>query len=201
MVQVNSPGRVPHKIKSIDVETNLLAERIGERERLLEALSKRALAGFLVLGFAIVSLPIAFRFQAKTAERLVLAKADASRFQSVLTDKKAILTTAQPVVQETAMLGTARLYASNLLTQIGGFLNCASDKMVFSAIKIDVLGGDAKFSARADAETYGAARDFVEKLAKLPGAKQVTLKKWRQNPEFSATGVTFEIEHAAGVGK
>jgi len=201
MVQANLHGRAQPKIKTIDVETNLLSERISERERLLDALTRRAIIGILVLCFAIIALPTAYRVQAKTTERAAAASIAATKAEKLLADKRAILTSAQPVVQETEMLSTVRTYSGNLLGQVGRFLNSSTDKMVFSNIRIDVLGGDLKLTGRADAESYAVARDFVARLAKLPNAKQVTLKKWRQNSDFGAAGVTFEVEYSAGVGK
>ncbi len=201
MVQANSPGRAQPRIKTIDVEANLLAERIGERERLLDALSKRALAGFLVLGFALVALPAAYKLQAKTVVKEAEAHVAATTAEKLLADKKAILTSAQPVVQETEMLSRVRSYATNTLAGIGGILNSSSDKMVLALMKVEILGGEMKVSLRADAESYPVARDFVAKLAKLPKAKQVTLKSWRQNEEFGPNAVSFEVQHSAGVGQ
>lgn len=200
MVQASSPGRAQHKSKTLDVEVNLLAERIQERERLLDALSKRAIAGLLVLAFGAFSLPAAYRLQDRAAQKASQALEAAALVQRELAERQTILTSAKPAMQETQMLESVRGYSSNLLLQLSGFLNAATDKMALSTLKVEVIGGTMKVSGRADAESYAVARDFVAKLAKLPGTNQVTLKKWYQNPEFARNGVTFEVDHSAQVG-
>lgn len=201
MVEASSPGRVSPKIKSIDVDANLLSERITERERHLEALSRRGLAGFGVLVFAIVALPTSYGLQGKMAERahaVATREADAAKR---LADRKAVLAALQPKMQSTAMLATIRGYSGDFLKQFASFTNSANSRMVFSGVKAEVNGGQVRLSGRADAESYGAAREFVDRLAKLPQTKSAELKQWRQNDEFAEGGVAFEVERVAEVGK
>lgn len=99
------------------------------------------------------------------------------------------------------MISDTRTFSSNLLEQTLTVLNASDSDMVFSSIKIEVLGGDMKLSGRADAKSYRVARDFVTRLANAKGTKSAVLKQWRLNEEFGPNGVAFEVDRVAGVGR
>lgn len=201
MVEVSSPGRVSPRIKSIDVEANLLGERIAERERLADAMSRKAFASIGVLLFGLLVLPAAYRLQAKMGIHAASAQDAQVIAERQLADRKAVLALQQPKLQDTQMLDTLHTYADNYFEQLTLLLNSASSGMVFSSVKCDVLGGDMKVVAKADAESYGIARDFVATLGKGPKTSTATLKGWRRNEDFGAGGVSFDVETTAKVGK
>lgn len=201
MVEASSPGRVSPRIKSIDVEANLLGERIAERERLLDAMSRKALASLGLVLFGLVILPAAYRLQAQVSQKAIAAKAAEGIAARALAERKAVLEVQQPKLKDSQMLDTLHTYSENFFTQLAGFANSASAGMVFSTIKSEVLAGEMKIMAKADAESYSIARDFVAVAGKVPKAKTATLKGWRRNEEFGPSGVSFDVEFTAEVGK
>lgn len=198
-MEVSSPGRVQPKIKSIDVEANLLAERIAERERLLEALTRKALAALGVLIFALLVLPLVYRMQARVAgaaHAAALIEADVAK---KLAARKAVLNAMLPKVEGTALVERVHSDSFSVLSLLSGFVDASNDRMVLSSLRGEVVGGDVKTVARADAESYSAAREFVDAIGRLPGTKSAVLKQWRQNEEFGAGAVNFEVEHVGQV--
>lgn len=201
MVEASSPGRVSPKIKSIDVEANLLSERMSERERLLDALSRKGLAALALLVFTVFVLPAAYQIQSRMAAKEKTIAVEESTVARKLSDLKTQLAGVQPGIQDNQMLDLSRTYSGNFLSQITALLESSSSRMVFSGLKCEVLGGDLKVSAKAQAESYADARVFVDKSAKLPKTKSAVLKQWRQDAEFATSGVAFEVERVAEVGK
>ena len=201
MVEASSPGRVSPRIKSIDVEANLLGERIAERERLVDAMSRKAFAGLGILLFGLLVLPAAYRLQARMGKKALAAVEAEGVVARQLADRNEILKLQQPKLEDTQMLDTLHLYADNYFTQLTSLLNSASSGMVFASIKCEVLGGEMKIAAKADAESYSIARDFVAASGKSPKTKSATLKGWRRNEEFGAAGVSFDVEKTAEVGQ
>ena len=201
MVDVSSLGRAQPKTKTINVQANLLAERLGERGRLLDAMSRKAFWGVGILVFALMVLPSAFRIQERLSAQAAKLSSEAALLQRQVSDKQALLDTAKPAVEDSKMITDTRLFAGNLLAQLSVVFNAADGEMVFSSIKVETLGGEMKLSGRADAKSYHAARDFVDRISKAQGTKSASLKQWRLNDQFGANGVSFEIERTAEVGR
>lgn len=201
MVDASSPGRALPKTRSINVEANLLAERIGERERVLEALSRRAFWGVGIMVFAMLVLPTAYRVQDRISGRADKVSAESALLQRQVANQQAILDTARPVVEDSKMIGDTRMFAQNVLRQLSVVINSADGDMVFSSLKIDVLGGEMKLGARADAKSYRVARDYIGRISKAPGTKSAVLKQWRLSEQFGQNSVSFELERTAEVGR
>ncbi len=201
MVDVSSPGRAAPKVKSINVEANLLSERIAERERLLDTLSRKAVAALLVLVMAAITLPASYRLQSRMAAKAESVQQTEAALARDLGALKTELDSTKPMMQDNQMMGTSRTYSHNFMHQLISFLNASGSSMVFSSVKGEVLGGELKISASADAETYAAARDFVDTTGKTDRTKSSVLKLWRHNPDFGPNGVTFEVEKMAVVGQ
>lgn len=201
MVDASSPGRALPKTRSINVEANLLAERIGERERVLEALSRRAFWGVGIMVFAMLVLPTAYRVQDRISDKADKVSAESALLQRQVANQQAILDTARPVVEDSKMIGDTRMFAQNVLRQLSVVINSADGDMVFSSLKIDVLGGEMKLGARADAKSYRVARDYIGRISKATGTKSAVLKQWRLSEQFGQNSVSFELERTAEVGR
>lgn len=201
MVDVSTPGRAQPKTRTINVEANLLSERLIERTRLLDAMSRKAFWGVGILVFALMVLPTAYRMQRDLGKRAAALAIEAGTLQRNLANKQAIVESSKPAVEDSRMISDTRSFSSNLLEQTLTVLNASDSDMVFSSIKIEVLGGDMKLSGRADAKSYRVARDFVTRLANAKGTKSAVLKQWRLNEEFGPNGVAFEVDRVAGVGR
>lgn len=201
MVDVSTPGRAQPKTRTINVEANLLSERLIERTRLLDAMSRKAFWGVGILVFALMVLPTAYRMQRDLGNRAAALAIEAGTLQRNLANKQAIVESSKPAVEDSRMISDTRTFSSNLLEQTLTVLNASDSDMVFSSIKIEVLGGDMKLSGRADAKSYRVARDFVTRLANAKGTKSAVLKQWRLNEEFGPNGVAFEVDRVAGVGR
>ncbi len=201
MVDVSTPGRAQPKTRTINVEANLLSERLIERTRLLDAMSRKAFWGVGILVFALMVLPTAYRMQRDLGKRAAALAIEAGTLQRNLANKQAIVESSKPAVEDSRMISDTRTFSSNLLEQTLTVLNASDSDMVFSSIKIEVLGGDMKLSGRADAKSYRVARDFVTRLANAKGTKSAVLKQWRLNEEFGPNGVAFEVDRVAGVGR
>jgi len=201
MVDVSSPGRALPKTKSINVEANLLAERLGERGRLLDAMSRKAFWGVGILVFALMVLPSAYRVQDRLAKKASDRAAEANVVMREVADKQSILDSAKPVVEDSRMLADSRRFSENLLRELSVVLSSTDAEMVFSSVKVEILGGEMKLSGRADAKSYRVARDFVNRISKATGTKSASLKQWRLNDDFGPNAVGFEIERIAEVGR
>lgn len=201
MVDVSTSGRAQPKTRTINVEANLLSERLIERSRLLDALSRKAFWGIGILVFALMVLPTAYRVQYRLGKRAAVLAVEANTLQRNLANKQAIVESSKPAVEDSRMISDTRIFSANLLDQMLAVMNASDSDMVFSSIKVEVLGGEMKLSGRADAKSYRVARDFVTRIAKAEGTKTAVLKQWRINEEFGPNGVAFEVDRTAGVGK
>lgn len=201
MVDASSPGRALPKTRSINVEANLLAERIGERERVLEALSRRAFWGVGIFVFAMLVLPTAYRIQDRLSAKAGKLESESELLQRQVANQQAILDTARPVVEDSKMIGDTRMFAQNVLRQLSVVINSADGDMVFSSLKVDILGGEMKLGARADAKSYRVARDYIGRITKASGTKSAVLKQWRLSEQFGPNSVSFELERTAEVGR
>lgn len=201
MVDVSSAGRGLPRSKTINVEANLLAERIGERQRLLDAMSRKSFWGVGILVFALMVLPSAYRVQESYAMKSSKLELQVAGLQREVADKQAIVDAAKPVVEDSRMVTDTRTFSKNLLDQLSVVLNAADADMVFSSVKVEILGGEMKLSGRADAKSYRVARGFIDRISQAKGTKAASLKQWRLNDQFGSNAVSFEIERTAEVGR
>lgn len=185
-------GREAPSTKRIDVEANLLDQWVLERQETKTQIKQRlfVLAGIVGLGvWGATALNhwragVAIK-QAPVAQRL---KAVQAQYSEIVPQNTG---TSEAEIEK--MAGTAKGHAEGYMAQVVALMNSASQSLAFSSLKVDVLGGEVKLSGQADAETYYAANEFIQRNNDASKGMNATQVSTSRSDLLANDGVSFQF--------
>lgn len=189
---VNSPG-LEARNKTINVEANLLAERIAEREKVLIAVRRKFLWLVCVLLSGLLFVPPMLAFSAAESRRTERLAKQQQILAAQLASLQAEQRSAEPKLLQQRMMEDVRGNAQRFLGQLLLVLNAAPPQMAFASVKADMNSGEMRIVSRADAESYTAARQFVDGAKGGPGVVDTITSSTRRSDTLGPSGVTFEF--------
>jgi type II secretory pathway pseudopilin PulG len=192
VLDASSLGRVAPKTKSINVEANLLSERIAEHERVREGTAKSLIALLSVILLSAIVLPPLFRFEAAASQKAAAADLRLQNLDREVQDLQKQQDSAKPAIADKKLSIDVRKNADVYLGQLMQFLNLTTPDMAVADLKTQIDSGRMLITVRAEAENYAAAREFVAKASK--GAEQDTaLISTSRSATLSPEGVAFDL--------
>jgi len=198
---VNSAGRVTQpKSKTINVEANLMAQRLIERRSLIENNRRRMIMLFAVVFAGLLTLPALFAWMRTANNAAALSSQREAQLQRRLADLRQKEDTARPVIQENQLLSVVDSRANAYLGRLIQFLNCVEPDMAISTMKVEVLSGQMKITATAEAENYDAYKRFIARCQEAVGLDNVFPRSVKSSTALGPKGVVFDIEHKTKVG-
>jgi hypothetical protein len=192
-------GREAPSTKRIDVEANLLEEWLIERRQTKKQIQLRVVgvAGVAALGMWSVSMLNEWRAgfakkQAPVAQRL---KAVQDQFGKVVPTTGGGTSVAE--IQK--MVESSKKNADAYMAQVIGLMNTGSQSIALSSLKVDVLGGEVKLTGQADAETYYAANEFIQRNNDPTKGMNATQVSTSRSDLLATDGVSFQFVKKAKV--
>ena len=193
-------GREAPSTKRIDVEANLLDEWIHERRETKKQIQLRIVATIGLAGLGLWSAGNLSNWragfaakQAPVAQRL---KAIQSQYAEIVP-----ATGANTPVDVRAMAESTKKNADAYMGQIVALMNSASPSLAFSNVKADILGGEVKLTGQADAETYYAANEFIQRNNDASKGMNATQVSTSRSDLLANDGVSFQFVKKVRVGQ
>jgi hypothetical protein len=201
MPPMNSLGAGPPRQRTINVEVNLLAEWIENRNRLRE--DRLRWTGLLTtLAFVgIIAVPLLSEYAASSESSAQKAEKLADSRQMTLATLQQQQSLVQPKIDGDATLKLSQYRAKLFMGEILSALNETSPKMAMAMIEGSMIGGELTIRAKAEAENYLAAQEYVASVGKGSNVKSAILTTARPNLSLGPEGVTFEFAKKIEVGK
>lgn len=193
MQDMSSHGRVSPKTKSINVEANLLSERVAERLRIAEASRNRLLLIIAVLGFLGLVAPPLYQFQAVEAAKVKNAQVEHDKVHETLAALQKQVDEASPKVQEGELLILLRNQANEFIGQTILLMNCTTEGVAISTLEADVMSASMTLKCSADAQGFEDAQAFAANAKSGPFAKDVFLSSARLSTALGGKGVGFDL--------
>lgn len=192
-MDTTSLGRGSRSAKTINVQANLLSERLAERARVTESSRTRLIA--LGVGIALFSLcaPPLYRYQARAATAAGQAQAQAEQIQEQLAALQKKVEEAQPKLDESELLLRLRNQSNGLLGHLTELLNAAPAGVVLSGVKVEISGGTLGFQCSAEAEGFPQAQAFLANARSSPDSKDAFLSTARQSAQIGEQGIGFDL--------
>lgn len=193
MLGANSSGHGAPESRTINVEANLLAQRLAERDRLLEAVRRRLLLMGLTLVVGFAALPPLFRMQSSAALR---AQKSYKRAQELGTAVSTLQKQVESLQPRFAMDDMRKKVAENcdlFLGNIAFVMNSVPTTIALSTFRAEAIGGELKISGLADAENYSAARSFISAAGESKGATDIVLASTRRSDALGPNAVAFDF--------
>ena len=202
MFDVSTAGRAQQpKTKTINVEANLMAQRLIEQRQLLESTRRRFVMLIAVVMSALFTLPALFSWMSAATRSASMAADREAQLQTRLLAIQKKQDTARPAIQESQLLGVVRGRSNSYLGRLAQFLNCVEPDMALKALKVEVLAGQMKLSAQAEAESYDSYKKFIARCQEAVGKDNVFPRSVKASGLLGERGVLFDIEHKVQVGQ
>lgn len=199
MLEANSFGRVAPKIKTINVEANLLAQRLEERQAIRQQATRRLAALASCLLAACIALPPLFQLAAAASKAVDAAAGKEAELATRLRETQERRKNVQPILDEIDLQERCRRNAKVLIGETTLLLGGTSPRMAVGSVKAEVASGSLRLSVIAEAESYGAAREFVSTAGEGKKVESATLLSMRRSDTLGADGVRFEFVKKIGV--
>ena len=193
MLDVSSHGRVAPKTKTINVNANLLSQRLAEREHIREWIRKRLIFIGLCIVVAVIALPPLHRVQRKAlANAAQLKKKEAAIAQQVI-DLQKQQDTVKPAVASEHLLSSIGKNSREFLGHVFLLLDNVSPAISLSTFKANMNSGMLELGTQADAINYQAAQVFVAECERTPRQQGTYVSSMRSNSEVGDEGVSFDF--------
>jgi len=201
VLDASSHGRVAPKTKTINVNANLLSERLAERENVREWVRRRLVFAGISLVIACMVLPPLHRAQ----QRAFIVSQQLKKEEAALTKQIADLQDRQdkikPALDNAEFLNYVHASSQRFLGHTFLFLdNVKPNNLALGSLKATVTGGTLELATTADAVNYRAAQDFVSECEKTPNVQGTFVSQMRSNTDVGDEGVTFDLSQKVKVG-
>lgn len=201
MFDASTAGRAQQpKSKTINVEANLMAQRLIERRTLVEANRRRVVILGSILFSSMLSLPAIFSWMNAANNAAASAAKREGQLLTRINEMKAKQDSARPVIQESQLLEVVENRSNTYLGRIAQFINCVEPDMALTAMKVEVVAGTMKITATSEAESYDVYKKFVSRCQEAVGMDNVFPRSVKASNILGSKGVVFDIEHKTKVG-
>jgi hypothetical protein len=193
MQEKNLHGRGQHRVKSINLEANILSEWTGSSTVLHQQIRVRVVALLASVAVAGVGLP-SLRMAAISAE--ARAKIAAAR-NSV--DAQAVSTldqrskAAEPFVQQSQRLKESRANLSALLGNVALVIDAVPTSVAFESVQVEVMDAQLTITCKSQAETSDAGQAFVAAASLGPNVAYAVQASTMKSETLGKDGVAFDF--------
>jgi Tfp pilus assembly protein PilN len=187
-------GRVAPKSKSINVDANLLSERLEYRERLRSTAKNRLGVLAIGLGLAFLALPPLYHLERDADKRYAFLSGQEKIMKGRLDDLKKVQDSAKPIIEDKQILDSLHRHGNEFLGQLTLFLNNVDPALCLLNLSAQVQSNTIQITSQANAVSYKAASDFVSLAAKSPNCKETVISSMVSNNSFSKDGVVFDMQ-------
>lgn len=194
MLDASSLGRAQPKTKTINVEANLLSERIAERTRTGESSRTRLFGIGLVLTVLFLVGPALYRLQSAAGVRASTAKAVAAKLDTQLAELERRAESAQPTVDDDAIVQSLRSADQRFLAHCVATLNSVTSGVAISGVRAEVSSGALIIKVAADAESFEQAQAFLANVKEGRRVKEAFLGSARASTTLGNGGFGFDLQ-------
>lgn len=192
MASMSLSGAEQLNQKSIDVKVNLLAEWLESQRRFRGQLKRWLIVLLSIILLAVAILPIVLRAHLDGLARLRAVSAELASAKKALAAFEKDRASAQPIIEEKAMLETSRERTRRLIGNLNLILNAGADGMAFQSLRGEVMGGVLTVRCQGDAQGYSDVQAFLEAAGRGARTKSSLLASTRRSDLIGVDGIAFE---------
>ena len=191
-MQGNITGSAQHKVKTINVEVNLLDAWVDQRIE-LEATTIRKIVLLVVIVLAgMFSIPFMAIERSSAASR---AQGISASLESSLKIKSRLDLQAKsvaPAIQMDEMIARCHRYSKSYLDELTKVINAAPTTMFFEQFQTEVTNGESSIKVLATASDTEVGRTFVDIASKGTNVISASQTSERQG-QISESSVKFDF--------
>ena len=191
-MQGNITGSAQHKVKTINVEVNLLDAWVAQRGDLEVAFYRKLMILGLISIAGALTIPLLFSQRAEFAKHsnesdasLVANIAAKTKLQS---RAKAVI----PSIQMDEMVVRCHRFSNSYLNELTKIINSAPTLIYFEQFNTEVTGGECSIKVLANAANPDVGREFVDAASKGSNVLAATQTSVRQS-QISRNSIKFDF--------
>lgn len=192
MVQGNITGSAQHKVKTINVEVNLLDAWVTQRVDLEGTFYRKVVALALILLLGAFVLPVLLANRSSTAVKYRLAQ---TNLETQIKRKESLQKTAKqvtPSIQMDDMVVRCHRFSNSYLNEITKIVNSAPTLMYFEQFQSEVVNAECTIKVLANAKSPDIGREFVDSASKGTNVLAATQTSVRQS-QLTRTSIKFDF--------
>jgi len=188
-------GRVAPKSKSINVEANLLEERLEYRERVRTTAKNRVGILLIGIGLSVLAIPPLYRADKAAQAHHAFLTIQEKQMVARLDELKKVQDTAKPIIQDQQIVASLHRHAHEFLGQMTLFFDDVNPSLSLQNVNGQVQSGTIKIMSQVEATSYKAAFDFVSLTAKSPNSVEPPIiSSMNSSAALGKDGVTFDFQ-------
>jgi hypothetical protein len=192
MVQGNITGSAQHKVKTINVEVNLLDAWIIQRADLERMFYRKFALLTLIVILGIFVLPYVYGQRGMAAHKLQASEAVLSsnlKVRETLLRKAKVVT---PSIQMDEMVVRCHRFSSSYLNELTKVINSAPVLVYFEQFQTEVNNGECSMKVLANAASPDVGREFVDLASRGSNVLSATQTSVRQS-QLTPTSIKFDF--------
>lgn len=199
-MDASTTGSAQHKIKTINVEVNLLdawaIQRVELESKVLRKLL--TLAGIIVA--AVVVIPVLASIGAEKAHSLRIAESSLSTVQHERDDLEKRAKAVAPGIERDNIVTRCHDYSGYFLGELAKVINAAPEQMFFEQMQVDLNSGDCSIKLAANAVTADIGRYFVAEAGKGDNV-QISAQTSVKQSQLGENAIRFDYVKKVRLGQ
>ena len=191
-MQGNITGSAQHKVKTINVEVNLLDAWVVQRVDLEVTFFRKLIMLSVILLAGVMTLPLLYlqqsMFAVKASEEDSSLRSSMKKMNELEKRAKAVT----PSIQMDDMVARCHRFSSSYLDELTKIINAAPTMMYFEQFDTEVTGGECSIKVLANAANPDVGREFVDTASKGSNVLAATQTSVRQS-QLSDTSIKFDF--------
>ena len=191
-MQGNITGSAQHKVKTINVEVNLLDAWSDQRVELEANVTRKIIllvAIVLVVGLA---LPFLAAKQSLMASSSTTSQSELEKNLKIKNELDRQAKSVAPTIQMDEMIARCHRFSNSYLNELTRVINAAPTPMYFEQFQTEVSGGECSIKVLATASSPEVGRSFVDTASKGSNVLSAIQTSVRQG-KLSDSSVKFDF--------
>ena len=191
-MQGNITGSAQHKVKTINVEVNLLDAWAHQRVELEANVYRKVFLLVAIILVGVIAMPVMVVQRADISARSAQSMFKLESTLKVKNDLEKRAKLVAPTIQMDEMIARCHRYSNSYLNELTRVVNAAPTLMYFEQFQTDVANGECSIKVLATASSPDVGRIFVDAASKGPNVLSAIQTSLRQGP-MSASSVKFDF--------
>jgi hypothetical protein len=191
-VQGNITGSAQHKVKTINVEVNLLDAWVIQRADLELKVFRKALTLSLTVLAGILALPFAYSKMVQTGQVVNASESGLSADTKIKVGLEKQAKSVTPSIQMDEMVIRCHRFSNSYLNELTKVINAAPTQLYFEQFQTEVSNGECSIQILSNAANPDVGRDFVDRASKGTNVLSATQTSVRQS-QMTPTSIKFDF--------
>jgi hypothetical protein len=198
---MNLTGISQHKIKSINVEVNMLKKWIDQKDCLKQVIFRLFTIASISTLTGLALLPFSVKYYNNASLQYQNSLKSYKTTNSIYNDFKERSHEGDIINQQNTLSKNCKSYFNRLIGEFVVLSEAADGGVIFNSLKVQANDGLIDFSLIALANNSSVAGDFCQRVSKGKSIKKSSLVSTKSDTSLTSSGVMFEYARKVEVSQ